>query len=1230
MRIQLLLANQEVELTKDVQIPLNTAYQNLWNPTDIIVDYSKTISIPITVTNNKVLGNAYRLDRTIVENRGNDNIGLYLDPTKRIPFNLLYNGQELMSGYAKFTSANYSKNNKSYNLNLFGVLGDFFYKMRGVVTSQDRLTDEQRAESDGGMKYVLNDHIGGASLDANYVLNSWNHTNNNINNFSDSSIIDQDIIGFAPAYRGYYGMDFKSSNVQVNDSEIMNLSTLLEEEWRNTYCLNVFGVLYQDATESQQKESQDFASQLGASDVIGDGMKEYQMGEYRSYHQRPFIYINKLFYMFQEKSKSLTGYDLKFDPAWFNKDNPYWSKLVYTLNYLEDIEELPNTQQFASKPAPVNLYQSPSDDVYAVSSFEYKLTPASSALYLQPTVINQVLQFDNRSTNYFSYGIRANDKCAMVFDVTVSNGSTSKTYKFWSRLGHQLYKPNISGLNDSNHFFTFTLDDNNNSNGFVGLKLDYFKQTFTSVLPKIDVPIDEGMEGVEHTITIKSYVYAPSSPFVLWTGAYGSSKVGLWDSNLFPKVSMTEDVLLSYKTTKSNSINIGLNILYLDEEPIFNVLLQYTKMYGLYWKLDGVGKTVTIMRPSTYFKDYSISDWNHKLDRSKDCIIEPITFDSNYVNFNYDDVDGFKYASYKEKYGVNYGTKKLKTNYNFDSSDKDLFEGVKPSIVSQRSYVKYSTLRDWNINKTTLPIISNTIDDLPRIESVDSDDERCINESSWYFRLGNVDLSEPIYITDDSELMIKENNYCWFTRAWLDESYVNGQSGIVKTSSLPQFHIVTTSGSRPFGCIFNCPKEDYTLNKTISSSLNGYIYDNIWSKFINERYNVQNKKVTAYFDITPWEYMSFDFSKFITLGNQLFMVNKIFDYDINSSATTKCELVQITDPSAYAQDIIDFNNITPVDPEEPTYGYTLTSSESNLTVDANSQSVSVIVTSVKYTNGVGAFYQPSYTCDTNVTEMIDGSNIIYTLSIPENLSESPKSYKLTVSNPETSIEIIINQSAGQYNLSPELISLIQPTGGIAHMIVESTRNSTPVPLTASNVSLSGIEGAYVSYVTEDSVGRYDIAIYVPENTTASVRELDYTITQPESGKVLTGSLTQGGKVEPSGSDEFKVTAHAYFDGDLNGIVRYEVLFDATDTSLYYGGEARNVTVTLSTARNGVGNFVQTTPVDVLVEAGSSQTVSGSLRSNGTYTIYVNLYYDNQLKTSFQPMRQVDQIEPISI
>ena len=78
-----------------------------------------------------------------------------------------------------------------------------------------------------------------------------------------------------------------------------------------------------------------------------------------------------------------------------------------------------------------------------------------------------------------------------------------------------------------------------------------------------------------------------------------------------------------------------------------------------------------------------------------------------------------------------------------------------------------------------------------------------------------------------------------------------------------------------------------------------YIYNEFWKNFIDERYSVQNKKLTAYFYLTPEDYKKITFRQFVKIENTLYHVNRIFDFDFDVNSPTKVELVQVWNVGAY-------------------------------------------------------------------------------------------------------------------------------------------------------------------------------------------------------------------------------------------------------------------------------------------------------------------------------------------
>ena len=71
--------------------------------------------------------------------------------------------------------------------------------------------------------------------------------------------------------------------------------------------------------------------------------------------------------------------------------------------------------------------------------------------------------------------------------------------------------------------------------------------------------------------------------------------------------------------------------------------------------------------------------------------------------------------------------------------------------------------------------------------------------------------------------------------------------------------------------------------------------------------------VTCYLNLKNSDWAYFDFNKFIKIDNQLYFVNKIFDYNPTSNEPTKCELITIQDIKGYIKD--NYNPYLTITPE---------------------------------------------------------------------------------------------------------------------------------------------------------------------------------------------------------------------------------------------------------------------------------------------------------------------------
>lgn len=914
MKIQLFFENQEVELNDKVSFPLNKSFENLWNPTDIIVEYSKSIKIPATAANNKLMMNAYRIDRQFAVNDNAANIGMNLDPLKRIPMKLIYNGNIMLDGYAKYISSTVNAKQTYYTFNLYGVLGDIFQTLLDCVVDENKLTEEQKAESDGGAKYVIPCPWEPMLINKDFVKRSWEESEPNIT----YNYWPFNCIGMAPAYRGLYS-DFESTSALglTWNGAILGRpteSTSVEDDLKQQWKINLVNAGRTEESAQQRVDALDFNM------ILPIGISEHQLRQFRSYEQKPYIYIRSLIDMYRNKCQELTGYTINLDPDWFNVNNPYYLNLCYMLDYLstrgintENTSKLTDGARggtFSSTAVQNTLKWFGYNTTYTDFPVEIselgivKTKPFDLGIKVVKTASDNDPLWTGKGNIYDTY-VGISPLAHVTVDVTFTNSSgESKVFRHWGAENQQNVTPIMPSYYDGSNF----------KNTYVEVQID--KTTSPATINSVTyLPIKSmdlgafNTDGLKMTVALRiwhpqsgdnlsSYYYAflyrhrnPLKGSTTYSGLACQT-----DNNNFTVVVPEIEVYSNWRYTTT----CELKSLYTKDEPLFNVILQYTKMFGLIWKADYHNKTIDIMTRKTYFKDYNIVDWTDKIDKSKGLTIEPVSFSSKYVKFNYKEIDGYRYSGYKKKYGVNYGEKKIRTKYNFDTKETNLLNNttINPSSMSCKSFYDIDALYSWD----TLSKLPLSTSDINFIDCENDASDTSIQMNNWYFRCSNKQVDKTYYITDASSAEISDGKYYWLGNNMLD-MYGCG----ITVNELPQFSTVYKNNSTGeiVGCLYNCPNEDYTYDNQVADAKGKYIYDLCWEDYINERYNANNKKVTAYVRLLPHEFEQFNFKTFVVIDNQLFIVNKIFDFDVNSQ-TTKVEFIQVTNIDGYISQRYNF------------------------------------------------------------------------------------------------------------------------------------------------------------------------------------------------------------------------------------------------------------------------------------------------------------------------------------
>ena len=867
--VSLYIENQFIELDNTVQFAITKQFEDITNPTSIINDWSKTVSIPFTENNNKTFGNIFNPDRiTVYGSNSEFTTGIYFDPLKKLDFKLYWDSALLMSGYAKLNTVTKTNGKGRYNITLNGELGRVFQEMKKITFDETAYTGEDKDKY-----WIDGSEICSQNIDAYELSKMWE-----TEHIYDEEL-QKSLINFAPNNAISEGFDYKI--FQKGSNSIIDFTEVLNEV--------------------------KFAEETGVEpdNIISNGMLPREIGEYRSYLQLPYTHFYKLFLIFKRKFESISDYKINLDKLWFNEDNPYWCNLVFMLEMLNistenqiqntyDMRLFPITSGYGWEKGSTNKITDPT----SVHTFDLLPMQQFSPEEKQPIVnwgvedkrpfkttailsTNKVYQFKLQTPAFYYNGKQETFKLnpANALEINVKNNYIS-------------VKPDNSynGINSYSQKYLICGTD------YTGSREGYYKvievgeaeNTSSYSIFHFDLPIELNLSKLTGN-DIYSYISFDAN----WVNnvgmvyAIGNRQVVTQKTKLYASDQMF-DITINEKVKRSGAM-FTINDVWNNEYNLFEEILKYCKMFRILISTDEVKKEILFTPSVSFFSDYEILDWTDKLDISKEYSIKPITFENKYVLFNYDDSESNLNKAYREKYGVNFGEFKLTTEYNFNTETKKLFDKMKTGIA----YTPY--ILSWN-NLYNNKLVSYSFPNEIYISSTDKDNKqvKLFGAYLFYNGLKEFDTDEslnlrPVHISDDTDYQTAYKTYC----------YTQNSDTVYRVATYPELGNLYNSYFSTFGT----PLHNYTVLDIPEDYKNTYTL--FWKDYLDERYNINNKVVTCYLDIKPFDYCNFKFNKFIKIDNQLYFVNKIYDYDITNNSTTKVDLITIQNINGYIEN--DFN-----------------------------------------------------------------------------------------------------------------------------------------------------------------------------------------------------------------------------------------------------------------------------------------------------------------------------------
>lgn len=872
MKIELFLDGHQVEINRDIDFVLNKQYTELTDLTSIIVDYSKTIKVPMTPGNNELFNFIYKLEHQVMNNT---EVFISFDPSQKVPMTMTFNGSLVMDGYALLNSVNLKDH--TYEINLYGQLGSIFSTLK-----EKPLEDYTFGSNGWWMSITMNNSA---------IKYSVEHPNHSLNWNSADWV---DFWGFAPQMIG------KSDNFNTKGYELVSGDLLTFVEDINKARNITYGDIY-----------------------VKEGFDFNQYPEIRSYMTRPYVYVDKIIQLVQNEINNgdYNGYRMVLDSDWFNGENPYYANLCFFPGQETIIDSGENTNGVVSWNNTLSImywpkYYRPSTTSIDLDGYNYVLGE-NSLITIQPSTAETTptisLNADNvvvrdsvsgslsdfgSGTRWGYYNLDSISSVPIKY-IGVYDSSDNLIYKFylcddtihsvkkkgtdwrhasyagvWNKLKKQSSKNIVpvscSWANGSSSNQCYVTQSYNFGNIVLNTNSFKFKQGCDLInliygsLVQADIPYNK----TSPMVPFKNDNYKDP----LWTS-------GWWDVYLGTIPSMT----VTSSTYRSGSIWTISNILGNKFNP-FKWLIDYVKKFRLYFDIDYMTKTITLK--SGYFNNLTYKKVD--VDYGKEMIVEPVVDKYYRVNYGYSHNDCKKSAKYLKDQGVEYGDMNIDTLININNEKMSLIPDKEESVFIpvDLSCISYDNLIGGGQIRYQNPIMTNKV-----INTLDRDGK--IQYFPFYaFRVGNLSNSTPFWwISDDTANQRNTGEY-----TYLDKSgkWQNGE--LIGMSVIPQFdnYIKYAVGDEfnIYWSTFGVPKEVYNgyLPGNIS---NVGIFDIRWKNYLNEIFNVHNKKITCYVMMSYPEFINFKFNQLFVIDNCTFLVNKIIDFNPNSTEPTKVELIQI-------------------------------------------------------------------------------------------------------------------------------------------------------------------------------------------------------------------------------------------------------------------------------------------------------------------------------------------------
>lgn len=1037
--IQLYIGGQLLDLNDDGGIYFNYKQKDVKNPTAVKNSFSKTLTVPGTDNNNQIFNNIWNLNRAQTTD-----IVPYFNQSKRVMFELYLNGELIEQGYCKMDAIHRDKV-ATYDLTLYGGLGDFFYSL-----SYNGETGEKRtlADLDFGFSSII--------MNKETIKKAWD----DVRDGTSSAVT------FVPCYNGVPDK-LDAEKVLVNTSG-----------FTGHMMMNSGSGIWEEITGFPDN-LQGYSTYNGYGLVeLPEPLTEWKMKDLRSYLQRPALRV-KDFISACTRPESNGGYEVELDDDFFTTGNPYYEEAWITLPTVPELDASVGADSTSAITITIN---NTSGNTAVGGAISFSINQETG----YTNTIKMNLRMTSELTTSYAY--------TSAFAVTPS----PRRYTALGGIGVQIVGQNTGGtrvqdvaasnvcwlttrLVAGNGQMTYTFQEavTDNENPFKDYAtVDTYIGKFNRVSGGIyewDEPITlnigSNVNINQYQIRIYCLQKKVLSPWnftgFMWPNTNMDGQSGGKIMSVTTPTIVAAITKLNPETNSYSNVEVSKEQLLNTQYTPADYLLSYCKLFNLYFDRDVHSKKISILTPKNFYdRDVNISD---DIERNMD--IKPLSFDHKWYSLSYRNNQTTTLNAYKTKYGTEFGQQRINTGYEFDAETEELMKGnvfLNASQVLEAS--KYYRKMDNNSCDSPTFLLDNvayslfntefdTIDvELGRVTGTSENDinakstefikydnfskvqvhneEKPVDGANiLVFYNGQRPTAAPYWVTDDVYSMLQVNDSpCWLYT--VSEYDVNGNKIAIKVDELPQFSRYIANDSNIFASWdFGRTKELYVPEiKYVDGDAT--IYERYWKMYINDIYDVDTRIVTGYikFDEKPTKE---SLKHFYFFEDCYWVIDEIIDYNPTSYGLTKVKFVKVNDKDNYLN-----NNIIPPEPPTPEPDTITITASTPIAATATSLGYTVTASDYCKVQIVGRTYRNGHGSGTTTSS----------LPIPANESSSYKYYTVEAwltMNPSVSAYTIVQQLSAA---SPHYVRIMSPTP------IDATATSITYTVTADSAGTVKIDG----------------------------------------------------------------------------------------------------------------------------------------------------------------------------